>query len=173
MTATGKATTAAALGAAVLFVALGILTDRHLQPDGMDPFDSRLTGYTGDEARLYLAALAEAGSIETYLGLFRQLDTIFPVLLALTFLGAIWLGTRGLPLPLRLVLGLAPVAYLWADLGENARVAMMLRAGPAVDDATVAAASFFTRVKWSCLALSAMVILATWGYRRISMRAEA
>lgn len=170
MSLPGKATALVAGLAAACFAALGVLTKRHLSPDGLDPFDAHLTGYTHGEARGYIAALAETGGTEVYLGLYRQLDTAFPVLLTLTFLGAIWIASRALPMLVRLAFALAPVGYLWADLTENARVADMLRAGDAVDPSMVGSASTFTQIKWSFVGLSVIFLLGLLGYRRLSRK---
>lgn len=151
----------------VLFVALLVITGRALTPDGLAPFDSRFTGYSAEEARKYMAALARVQGTETYLGVFRALDTVFPVLLALTFLGAIWVNTGALGLPWRVLLVAAPALYLYTDLFENARVAQMLVAGPDVASGLVRKASTLTQVKWICVAASLATIVAAWGHRRV------
>lgn len=157
----------------VLFITLFAVTELYLKPGGLDPFDSRFTGYTPGQARAYLQALSEAGNTGVYLGLFRQMDSVFPVLLAATFLGAVWLNTSRLWWVLRGLLMLFPLLYLWADLFENAQVAVMLKAGVAIDDATVQQADTLTRIKWFCVAICIMGVIGTWGFRRLTKGAAA
>lgn len=174
MTGPARLTAVCAVLAALLFAALGVIVETSLSPGGRDPFDSRFFGYGHAAALDYLKALAaEKGGRETYLGTFRWLDTAFPVVLAATFAGVIWVNSRMLPLPVRLVLLAAPACYLVADLIENARVAGMLASGEAARASDVRAASAATQVKWLCVGLSLFSMLAAWGQRRMRERALA
>ena len=140
-------------------------------PNGLDPFDSRFLGYSAEDARSYIAALARAGGTDTYLGVFRTLDTVFPLALTITFLGTLWLNTASLGLPLRMLLLFCPLLYLVADLLENAQVAAMLIAGPEGSATFVEKASRMTQIKWFGVAVSLAAMTATWGHRR--MRGES
>lgn len=173
MTGLARLTLIPAVLSAVLFAVLGLVAETALKPAGLDPFDSRVFGYGPEAARDYLKALEEAGGTRTYLGVFRQLDTVFPVLLAASFAGAIWVNCRALGLGVPLLLIGAPLGYLLADLVENARVARMLMIGEGVSDLAVEAASWATRAKWLCVGLSLLFILAAWGQRRMQERAGA
>ncbi|MEJ6393637.1 hypothetical protein V8J82_10245 [Gymnodinialimonas sp. 2305UL16-5] len=121
---------------------------------GALPLDARLIGYSVDEARAYLAALT-APARAIYLNDMRVLDTIFPVCLAV-FLAApmIW-ALRGV----WRALALLPIAFLLADLGENAQIAALLRTDEP-SDAMIAAASTMTRVKFALLIASAIALTA-------------
>ncbi|MBB5516720.1 hypothetical protein FHS89_002760 [Rubricella aquisinus] len=131
--------------------------------EGQRIFDARF-GYSYEEARAYLKALDPHG-LRVYLGPQRQIDTIFPVLMALFVIGltlrsiniASW-GSRG-----AFILG--AVAMAGFDLLENARVADMLVSGAMIiTPEQVAAASTVTIFKFitygvvlTCLVLSIAV----------------
>jgi hypothetical protein len=153
---------AAAVAAVACFAALAVLAMGWLEPVGHKIFDSHLRGYDPETARAYLTALT-ADQTALYLGLFRGLDTVFPALAAFALGGVIWLNTRGLPVAARLLLLLAPAAYLVMDYAENAMVARMLRGGPQVFEATILQASAFTTTKW--IMLTAAGIVAVWAWR--------
>lgn len=118
---------------------------------GLMPFDLRALGYSGDAARAFLTALTPAGQA-LYLGPIRLNDTVFPILFALT-----------LCLPLRRwhwAFTLPALAYGLADLAENWAVARLIRTGPAVDDASVALASYLTQGKFALVAVALVLAAA-------------
>ena len=149
-----------AVTATLCFVALVVLSKGGLEPDGLTIFDSRLFGYSPQEARTYLAALEQVPQArDTYLGTFRWLDTAFPVLLAISLAGAVWLNTSQMPALRRVLILCAPVGYLLMDLLENADVARMVQAGSTVADDVVMRASGFTTAKWQLLAVSLVLMI--------------
>ncbi len=134
---------------------------------GLQPFDLRVRGYSLVEAQDYLAALPAEGSAR-YLGPVRVLDTLFPVLMALTLMW--WMR------PHRGAMGLVCMAvaagYAVLDLAENAAVATLLRAGVDGADATaVALASALTQAKFVAFAVAAL--LAAWRLAQRSKRVAA
>ncbi|NNE51128.1 MAG: hypothetical protein HKN30_01850 [Sulfitobacter sp.] len=136
-----------------LFLALAVLSKGWLEPGGALVFDSRLRGYDADAARAYLAALGP-DAVALYLGLFRVLDTCFPILLTLSIL---LLARRAGPVPGVFPM-IAVLAYLFFDLRENALVSEMLRAGAGVSDVLVQTASRATVLKWVLLGASALLL---------------
>ena len=152
-----------ALTAGLFFVALAVISKTTLEAEGMLIFDSRIFGYQAGPAREYLTWIAQTpDGVSTYLGTFRQLDTVFPVLLAIALSGGIWLNTFGSnPLRRGLLLG-APGAYLLMDLMENAWVAEMLQTGVTVADQVIEQASTFTVMKWALLFVSFLVLMNEW-----------
>ena len=137
----------------VLFVALAVLSKGWLEPGGALIFDSRVAGYDGAEARAYFTSL-EPRAVDLYLGLFRVLDTFFPIFLTL----AILLLARRTQGPIGLAAIPAALAYLFFDLRENALVAEMLRAGKEMSDALVVSASGATLMKWVTLGTSGLLL---------------
>ncbi|SMX24169.1 hypothetical protein [Boseongicola aestuarii] len=96
---------------------------------GLIPFDLRPGGYSVDEARAFLAAI-DAETTVFYLTTQHRIDLLYPALLAASLAaGLIWSWRRG---PRWLVGGFILLGVLGAvaDYTENARVAVMLRAGP-------------------------------------------
>ena len=153
-----------AVTAGLLFVALSVIAEGlKVDVDGriLAVFDAQLFGYPPQEGRMYLGALSDAQR-QTYLGIFRQLDTVFPVLLCLVLLGAIWLnrGDKG-----RLARGIAlglPLLYLAFDLWENAGVARVLLAGAEATDAALSQVRLRTVGKWATLMLSFATLFWLW-----------
>ena len=126
-------------------------------------FDSRFTGYEAGPAREYLTWIAQSpDALAAYLGPFRQLDTLFPILLTVALCGALWLHTDGSHPVRRLLLIGAPGAYLLMDMMENARVAEMLQTGVEVADQVIGQASTFTVMKWTLLIVSLLVVTNEW-----------
>lgn len=144
-----------------LFIALGLLTKGWLEPSGHSVFDSYLTGYSAETARAYLTALTPEQTA-LYLGLFRWLDTVFPIILALTLGGFIWTQASGAAKPLRVLAAVSPGVYLVFDLSENAAVAYLLWSGPEVAEAAIKQASTYTMGKWISLGLAALVCIWAW-----------
>lgn len=150
--------------AALLFAALAVLSNLWLQPAGQLVFDSRVAGYSLAEARAFLEVL-NADQVALYLGLFRWIDTVFPVLLAVTLVALI-ANRKGRDL-LRGVAAIAAFLYLFFDLRENALVARMLKTSENLSEELVASASMATMVKWGALAVSFGVLLwVIWRERR-------
>lgn len=123
---------------------------------GLRPFDLRPSGYDLDGARAFLAALTPEGRA-IYLGPVRIADTVFPLLMTLTFV----LVSRGLGW----IAVLPALAYGGLDLAENAQVAALLRSG-VLDPAAVALASLLTMTKFGAFALACLVALAALVRRR-------
>ena len=129
---------------------------------GLMPFDMRPTGYSGDEAREFLAALTDEAR-GLYQGPQHWLDLFYPALLAIVLIGAV----RGL-VPNRMVastLILAALVGAASDYVENWHIAQMLAQTDPVDDDRVRAASLATQVK------SAMTTLAMLGVAAGLLRA--
>lgn len=152
-----------AVTAVLCFVALAVISKTTLEPEGMLIFDSRFTGYQAGPARDYLAWIVQSpDALATYLGTFRQLDTVFPVLLTAALCGAVWLNTAGANPIRRVLLMGAPGAYLMMDLMENAKVAEMLRSGVEASDLLIRQASTFTVMKWILLFVAVLVLANEW-----------
>lgn len=147
-----------ALLTAILYSGLAWLWYVELIPgaDGLQPFDSRFFGYTAAEGRVYLAALSEEAR-QVYLGDVRLLDTVFSMCLAglLT-----WLLVRRAPGVWR-ALATLPMAFLVADLLENARVAAILLHGAPTAE-MFGAASAATVAKYGFLMLTAIALGAVF-----------
>ena len=148
--------------AVICFIALALIAKLWIEPQGFMIFDSHLRGYSPVMAKAFLEAIT-AEQTQVYLGIFRQIDTVFPVLATISLAGAIWLNARGVRWGLRGVAALCPLVYLMLDLAENAAVAQMLRIGPLVFDGSILQASALTQGKWICLAVS--FILLVWAWR--------
>lgn len=148
--------------AALLFLVMGLLT--FLYP-GVGAFDSSFGGYSLAQAQGFTAALSD-DALKQYLGTFRVLDTLFPVLFAVTMLGVIWLCTQHRSWGLRVFLLLHVPIYLYCDLSENAQVAEILNAGPELAEEMIARASTYTRVKWIMVLLSLAILIDVLVARR-------
>ncbi len=123
------------------FAAMAAFVEWRLGPQGATPLpDTSLTGHTADSLTAWAAGMTEAGRA-LVLGPYRLMDTVFPLLLALTL--AITGGRR------RWWLGALAGTYALLDLAENASIAAILGAAPAVPSADqVARASLLTIAKW-------------------------
>jgi len=132
------------------FVALGIVSKTMIEPKGFQIFDASFTGYTLNDAQRFLKALSDE-QLAAYQGKFRVLDTVFPVLLTLTYLSFIW-------------------QYLVFDLLENAHVAKILSAGIGVQAPLVETAATYTQAKWMCVALSTLVVIWAWRFAAKDVR---
>ncbi len=128
---------------------------------GLMAFDLRPTGYTTQEARLFLASLDEAGRA-IYLGPQRVLDMFFPPLLA------VLLGTGLFVLtPYRTIAWImlfVALGGMAADFVENARVARMLAHSGEVPEALVLAASRATVVKAILTSVAFIALFAGLGF---------
>jgi len=141
--------------AMMLFYSTPLLVDA---TNGLSPFDIRITGYTPEDARLYVTSITDAGRL-FYLGTQSTLDTFFPALYTLSLILTIYQLAPRLP-----VLFLTPLAGMVFDYYENAAVREILR-GTAPDPALVDMASLLTQLKYISIALSILLILWLW-YRR-------
>lgn len=124
--------------------------------------EMRLTGYSFDDARGFVAAIGEEGA-RLYLDVQLWLDTVFPPLLgAVLFLGYRWLFP-GLP---GRIIGTISLGSVVVDYLENAAVAAMLRAGAdGMTSQMAATANFWTTTKWSLAFVGAMTLLVGIAFR--------
>lgn len=151
-----------ATGLAYGVLVLGYGRSLEAMAGGLPPFDLRALGYGLEQVRRYLDALSPAG-VALYLGPVRWADTVFPVLMGLTFLW--WM--RPLAGLAGLVGGAAAVFYVALDLSENAAVAVMLRAGSdEVVAGQVTLASTLTQAKFAAFALAVVLTVVAFGRRR-------
>ncbi len=150
-----------------MIMLLGTLPAISAEAGGLLPLDVRLMGYTGDEVRSFLAELSDTGR-GIYLGLQRNLDIVFPLLLGSTLTGLIWALVENRAL--RFALGAAVLFHVLADYRENYLVAgLLVHEGP-VSDHAAASASWTTQVKY--LSVSGVILylsaaLALNGWRRV------
>lgn len=132
---------------------------------GLAPFDLRITGYDLAQAQAFLSRISGPGR-DLYLEAQLRLDTFFPVVLGLFLTWSFVALYPRLPATLLAVVAMAGGG---ADLVENARVAVMLRA-PEVTAEMVAAASQATVAKWALdgVALTAFALgIAISALRRL------
>lgn len=138
---------------------------------GLPPFDLRPTGYSYDDARLFLKNLTDGGRA-LYIGPQRILDLIYPAGIALSVGIAIFILA---PLNMLRRTGFALVAIPGAvfDYLENGAVAKLLEAK--AEDIThemVQTASLFTILKsvFDTVAFSVLLVFALlWLYRLLKM----
>lgn len=118
--------------------------------------EMRLTGYSFDDARGFVAVIGDEGA-RLYLDVQLWLDMAFPPLLgAVLFLGYRWLFP-GLP---GRIIGTVSLGSIVVDYLENAAVAVMLRAGAdGMTPQMVAAANFWTMTKWGSAFVGAVTLL--------------
>lgn len=121
-----------------------------------EPFDMRLSGYSFDEARLFLTSITDAGR-DFYLNTQQLLDLFYPTLFAIT-----------LSIPM---VHLVPRYWGWAlavpaiaggafDHLENRAVAVMLRVEPdALTEAMVSTASNWTLAKSISITIALVALL--------------
>ncbi len=147
---------------AALFLVLLILAKGWLGAGGFSIFDDHFAGYSVASARDYLSALS-AEQTALYLGLFRWIDTVFPIMLTFTLAGVIWTQARGMSRLVRGFVALTPCVYLMLDLSENAAVAHLLNIGPQVSAGAILQASAYTIAKWISLTLA--MLLCVWAWR--------
>lgn len=130
---------------------------------GGDPslriFDEWRQGYAFADAIDILGRIGEPGR-DVYLGHQRILDTIFPVSLTGFLSLGIFLTLRRWSRSIAVVLALFPLAYLAADLAENAAVAAVLQS-ESLSPEQVAVASGWTRLKWLLFNVSLLLLGAS------------
>ncbi len=124
--------------------------------------EMRLTGYSFDEARGFVAAIGDEGA-RYYLDVQLWLDMAFPPLLgAVLFLGYRWLFP-GLP---GHVIGTISLGSIVVDYLENAAVAAMLRAGAdGMIPKMAATANFWTTTKWGLAFVGAVTLIIGFALR--------
>jgi len=131
---------------------------------GLVPFDLHLTGYSFDQAKIFLTALPPNGVL-FYLNVQQMLDAAFPAMLAVVLaVGALGLAARRAKWLGVLAAGTAVFGAMFDTL-ENAAVRNMLLAGPdGVTGAMVARASQWTVLKslFTTVALSIVLMLLLW-----------
>ncbi|MCX7558967.1 hypothetical protein OS190_05255 [Sulfitobacter sp. F26204] len=151
----------------VVFAVLAYLSVFRLVAEGQMIFDSRMAGYSVEAGRMYLQALTSEQTV-LYLGPFRVLDTVLPILLALTMALFTWHHAAGVSVPLRLMAALSPCVYLLLDLRENVFVALLLETGPQVSAGAILQASAYTVGKFISLMLA--LLLCVWAWRLVSVQ---
>lgn len=149
---------------AVLGYASGIILRR--MSNGLPSFDFRATGYTHSEAQDFIYALTTGGT-DYYLGDVQRLDTVFPAMLTLVLVIAIYHLMRGRARAWQIVLAASPLAYAWFDYRENGLVRQMLQFNAEqlpVD--LVSLANSATIMKYSTLGFSVLVLIILLVKRR-------
>lgn len=132
------------------------------QAGGLVPFDLHPFGYSGDEAREFLAALSPQGR-QFYLGPQHWLDTFYPILLGIVIAVPFVLYTRKWPLVIRFTGLLALAVGVSADYLENAAVAQLLQMDQdKVTDAVVAVSSGWTMAKAAGTTVAFAFLLAAF-----------
>jgi hypothetical protein len=151
-----------AVYAAMIFGTIPAISDA---AGGLAIFDMRPRGYPLAEAAAFLGALSAEGRA-LYLGAQHRLDAVFPGLLAVTAVWALWRLTPDWPAWARVLLLALPVVASSFDYIENFRVAALLDGG-AVTAETVAAASRASVAKaaLTTLAYTALIGLVIWRAR--------
>ena len=152
-----------ALAALVCYGVLAFYTFRGLIPaaEGLWPFDLRVFGYDLAAAETYLAALGAPGRalIE---GPIATWDTAFPVAFAI-FLALSCLSQG--PGRLARIGALTALAYLAADLAENAAIRRLVAGPVPPDPLAVSGASLLTQLKYAALAATGALLLAARSVR--------
>jgi len=146
-----------------LFAALVVMAKGWLEPVGLAIFDSRLMRYGVGEAQTYLDGLSDEAR-ELYAGPFQAVDAVFPLVLTVTLVLAVWRfdqlsGQRGWVRVLGFLLALG---YCVADLLENAAVREVLVAEPPLSADLVHRLSVLTQVKWALLVIAAATVWSAW-----------
>jgi hypothetical protein len=137
----------------------------------------RLILYSPDKAYDMVAAYGQQGR-QYYATIALTLDTIFPLLLALTFssiLASVFHRAFSREEVLQRAV-LVPVAAMMADLLENIGIVTMLLSYPRKLLAVALLASAFSTVKWTALAAEAMLVIAglmAWLIQRVRRRGES
>lgn len=107
---------------ALWFAAMAAFVELRLAPQGATPLpDTSLTGHTADGMAERASGMTDAGRT-LFLGSYRLLDTVFPLLLALTL--AVTGGLR------HGWLGALALACALFDLAENATIARIVPLAP-------------------------------------------
>ncbi|WP_390915234.1 hypothetical protein [Pseudosulfitobacter sp. SM2401] len=145
------------------FIVLIVLSEQRLGV-GEGLLDGRIGGYTVQDVYLYLQQISPQDRA-FYLGPFRTLDTVVPLVMALGLAGMIWLHSA----PILRVAALLPLFYLGFDWYENALVAQILTDGlKGLDMHLVTKASQMTVAKWAFLLASIGVTILAWRKARVA-----
>lgn len=132
---------------------------------GQVPFDMRHFGYGLHEATQLLNGLEEDGR-RYYLTRQIPIDTIYPALLGLTLVSAIFWFGLGLPKSRFVRVGIVlSVGAVFFDYVENLAVAVMLSSWPDIPNGLVCATSTATVLK-SCLTVAAVSTVSLLGVIR-------
>lgn len=143
----------AVLGFGLLFV----LSEVYLGM-GEGLLDGRLGGYSVADVSAYLGRLTPDARA-FYLGTFRGMDTVIPLLIAVALAAIIWSFSGRM---LR-VLAALPFFYLGFDWYENALIAQIITAGPkGLDADLIARASLMTSTKWLFMLVSLAAAVLGW-----------
>jgi hypothetical protein len=160
----------AVLLAVFSFTVIGPMYDRiETLSGGVGAIDFLIV-YTPDQAYDMIAAYGQQGR-QYYAAIALTLDTIFPLLLALTF-SLILAPVFHRAFPREGVLQravLVPVAALTADLLENVGIVTILLSYPRKLPAVALLASAFSTVKWTSIAGESVLVLVglvAWLVRR-------
>ncbi|MGB7244382.1 MAG: hypothetical protein WBC93_20140 [Sulfitobacter sp.] len=148
-------------GVAIYLVMINI-TLAHLKAlSGQAPFDMRPFGYGAQEAAALLQALGKKGRVY-YLTRQIPLDTVYPALLALTLIFAIYRFRRDLPDSKLARVGVwASVGVAILDYAENLGVAAMIVSWPELPDHLVHATSAVSVAKSGTTTFAVLVVLLT------------
>lgn len=139
---------------------------------GLAPFDTRLLGYSVDEARAFLVALSDEGR-RIYLGVQHRMDNAFPALYGGLLSVSIWRLSGSVTPILRAVLSAFPLIAMGFDYLENARVRALLLADPeTVPPEAIVAANSATLGKTMLGAIAVLTILALIAARIAARRSE-
>ncbi|WP_299921070.1 hypothetical protein [uncultured Pelagimonas sp.] len=157
--------------AASLYLQMVTVTLAHIQAiSGQVPFDMRPIGYGPKEATALLESLGVEGR-EYYLSRQITLDTLYPVMLALTLSAAIlWFG-RHLPNKRLIHIGVAlSTGCALLDYTENLGIVAMIWSWPEVSVVLVYAVSTVTILKSVATTLAvALVLLVGLHWTRLSL----
>lgn len=138
---------------------------------GVRAFDMRPTGYSYADALAFISALGEEGR-RVYLMRQIPLDTLYPILLAISSAGSLYWLSQSFGSTVRWYRAVAVVAYLAAivDYAENCLIVWLLNAGPNITEAHVTATSLASVCKsiLSTIVFTTLLIaLAEFAIRRI------
>lgn len=134
------------------------------------PFDMRPSGYSFEDARMFLTAISDEGR-DFYLDTQQLLDLFYPTLLSITV--AIPLAHL-VPRYWGWILAVLAIAAGVFDHLENSAVAVMLREGPdTLTEAMVSTASNFSLLKsisTTIVLVALLVVLCIKGIARLKSR---
>ncbi|MFK7838409.1 MAG: hypothetical protein AB8B60_19540 [Sulfitobacter sp.] len=158
----GLATFGFGTAAVAIYLPMINITLAHLEAvSTLTPFDIRPLGYSPQEAAALLGALGEEGRMY-YLTRQIPLDTVYPALLALTLVFAVYWFRRDLPeSKLARVGPWASVGAAILDYAENLGVAAMILSWPNLPDHLVHATSAATVAKSGTTTVAVLLVLLT------------
>jgi hypothetical protein len=159
------------LAAAGFYLVMIFVTLTHIETlSGLRPFDMRPGGYSAELANSLINDLGPSGR-RYYLTRQIPLDTVYPALMALTFVSLLkWLGSRGVsPKLVRVGIGVSIAAAI-ADYLENAGICLMILSWPEIPANIVLAASIASIVKSGLTTAAFLIVLfgvGVWAYKSI------